>query len=319
MDTATKYRRFLWALIPVLLVYFASAHADVLAAMMLYARSGFLPSESIVQTLPTTNSTSPTDRTQPTEQQKAPEAVISFSKEDISLIRLRNSTEYDPDLEKLLLQPLRWDLTGAEPTVLIIHTHTTESYTGDYTSVESYRSLDAQRNMIAIGDEVARVLEMGGITVVHARTIHDYPDYNGSYAAARQTIQQYLEQYPSIVLVLDLHRDAASGDAGQLVTAATVGGQKSAQLMLVMGSHTATASHKNWEENLALGLKLSVVLEQEYPGITRPMLLRAKRYNLDLSTGSLLVEVGAAGNTLEEALIAANALAQGILTLKNGY
>ncbi len=243
------------------------------------------------------------------------DAVISFSPDQLSFVEVYNTGNHQPDLEQLLTQPEALSLISHAPTVLIIHTHTTESYTGDYPYVEPYRTLDEKTNMLAIGAEVARVLELGGVTVIHDRNIYDYPDYNGAYNASREAVKGYLAQYPSIQLVLDLHRDAAAGDAGAFKTEATVDGQAAAQLMMVVGTDGTGLHHPNWEENLALALKLHVLLEQEDPGITRPITLRRQRFNADLSPGSLLIEVGAAGNSLEEAILAANALARGILKL----
>lgn len=289
-------------------------------SFLIYTQTGRIIRPAAQQSPPEpTNSTFPTQITQqspPTEDRA--DAVISFSPEDAQLVSVQSYCDYDPELSGLLTAPLELELTGAAPTVLIIHTHGSESYTGDYEPVEDYRSLDPEQNMIAIGDEVARVLELGGVQVLHDRNIYDYPDYNGAYIAARTAIKEYLAAYPSIRMVLDLHRDAAQVGSAQLVTAATVGGQDSAQLMLVIGTDAGGNHHPNWEENLALALKLNVVLEQENPGISRPISLRSQRFNMDLTAGSLLVEVGAAGNTLEEALIAANALAEGILILANG-
>ena len=172
--------------------------------------------------------------------------------------------------------------------------------------------------MLSIGDEIARVLEEGGVGVIHDRTLHDYPDYNNSYNLARDTIEGYLEKYPSIQIVLDIHRDASDSPDGQLVTSAIAGGQRSAQLMMVVGTDAGGNHHPNWQENLSLALKLTALLEQTNPGISRPIDLRKERFNMDLTAGSLLVEVGAAGNTHSEALIAANALAQSILALQGG-
>lgn len=219
--------------------------------------------------------------------------------------------DYRPDLETLLAKPVDISLRSDAPTVLIVHTHATESYAG----TDGYRSTDESKNLIAIGEEIARVLQSRGIPVIHDKTYHDHPDYDSSYANARSTIQKYLTEYPSIQMVLDIHRDASDSTAGQLITSATVGGQKSAQLMMVVGTDAGGNRHPNWQENLSLALKLSAVLDAENPGIIRPIQLRSERFNMDLTAGSLLIEVGAAGNTQREALIAANALAQGILAL----
>ena len=223
-----------------------------------------------------------------------------------------------PDPAALLALPLTLDLSGDGPTVLILHTHTTESYTKDgedYVETSDYRTLDEDYNMLSIGAEVARLLEAGGVTAIQDRSLHDYPSYNGSYSHARKTIRQYLSQYPTIRLVLDLHRDAADTPSGQLRTLAATDTGTCAQLMLVMGSSASGLTHPNWERNLSLALKLQAVLERETPGITRSTVLRAQRFNQDLSPGCLLVEVGAAGNTHAEALRAAGKLAEGILAL----
>jgi stage II sporulation protein P len=205
--------------------------------------------------------------------------------------------------------------------VLILHTHTTESYTRageNYVETSDYRTLNEDYNMLSIGARVAEILEENGITVVHDRTLHDYPSYNGSYNHARKSMQTYLRQYPGIRLVLDLHRDATDGESGQLRTLSTIGGKTAAQLMLVMGTDEAGLTHDNWQQNLALALKLQAQLERQAPGITRPTILRAQRFNQDLSTGALLVEVGAAGNTHHEAMLAAEELAKAIVALSKG-
>ena len=244
-----------------------------------------------------------------------------FSAEDVSYVDMTNTTGLTPDLETLLQTSLTWDLKSAEPTVLILHTHTTESYTkaGEtYEETAAFRTLDESYNMLSIGTRVAEILSENGIAVIHDRETHDYPSYNGSYNDARESIAFYLERYPSIRLVLDLHRDASGDLSNQFRPLANVEGTSCAQLMLVIGTNAAGLSHPGWQENLALGLKLHTQLERIAPGITRPVNLRASRFNQDLSPGALLVEVGAAGNTHPEALRAAEILAQAIVSLANG-
>ena len=226
-----------------------------------------------------------------------------------------------PDLESLLEQPLTWDLTGPEPQVLILHTHTTESYTKngeDYQESSAFRTLDADYNMLSIGTRLAELLQAAGIPVIHDRQLHDYPSYNGSYNHARKSIQSVLEQYPGIRLVLDLHRDASGDLNNQFRPVVTVDGAATAQIMLVMGTDTGGLKHPQWQENLALGLKLQAQLERQAPGITRPISLRSQRFNQDMTAGSLLLEMGAAGNSHAEALRAAEQLAQAIIALAKG-
>ena len=228
---------------------------------------------------------------------------------------IRNATKTRPDLQNLLLQPLTWDLEGMDPKVLILHTHATDSYAQSkdhpYRETAAYRTLDEGFNMLFIGDTVAELLVQKGISVIHDRTLHDYPSYNGSYTHARKAIEVYLSRYPGIQLILDLHRDAAEGSSGQLRTLAQ--NQSCAQLMVVIGTN-----HDDFEENLSLGLKLHAQLELQSPGITRPLQLRNSRFNQDLLPGALLIEVGAAGNSHKEARAAAEQLALAVIALSRG-
>ena len=250
-----------------------------------------------------------------------PERKPSFSAEDAGGIRFSFLCSLRPDTQALLTAPLDWNLKDGEPAVLITHTHTTESYTktGEtYTETAAFRTLEESYNMLSVGDRVAELLQEQGIAVIHDRQFHDYPSYNGSYTHARMALQEILKENPTIRLVLDLHRDAAGTISNQLRTEVVVDGRTCAQLMLVMGTNASGLKHDNWEENLALALKLQVQLERTAPGITRPICLRAQRFNQDLSPGALLIEVGAAGNTHAEALLAAEYLAQAISALGEG-
>lgn len=250
-----------------------------------------------------------------------PAEPVRFSRADAALVEMDYDCTLRPDLEELMEKPLDWDLTGGEPAVLILHTHTTESYTrtGEaYVETAQYRTLDEEYNMLSIGDTVAEILEEAGIGVVHDRQVHDYPSYNGSYVHARTAMEEILERYPSIRLVLDLHRDAMERDGKQLRPVVDMQGEKAARLMLVVGTNVSRQSHENWEDNLSLALKLHTQLERLCPGIMRPLNLRSQRFNQDLSPGALLVEVGTAGNTHAEALAAAGALGEVVATLAKG-
>ena len=260
------------------------------------------------------------DRESPPPQLPAAEELPVFDAED-GCLDIYYSCALRPELEPLLEQELNWNLKGEEPAVLILHTHATESYTKTeerYQESSAFRTLDENYNMLSIGTRVADILSSHGISVIHDRELHDYPSYDGSYNNARRSTQYYLEKYPSIQLVLDLHRDASGDLQNQMRPLATVDGRAAAQLMLVVGTDVAGLSHPGWRENLALGLKLQTVLEQLAPGITRPINLRSQRFNQDLSPGALLVEVGAAGNTHTEARLAAEKLAEAILVLARG-
>ena len=264
-----------------------------------------------------------TETVPPETEPAAPEpveaaAVPVFGQQEAELVQV--SASWDVDIPALLEEPLSWELTGEQPTVLILHTHGTESYAGtDYAQTSPYRTLDTDHNMVSVGERVAALLEAGGIRVIHDRRLHDHPAYNSAYENARQAITETLAANPSVCLVLDLHRDAAEDENGnQKYTALTLEGKTCARLMLVMGSDRGSLSYPNWERNLSLAVKLQACLEQKYPGLCKPIKLAASRYNQDLSTGALLVEVGTAGNSREEALAAAEYLAKGILALAKG-
>lgn len=256
-----------------------------------------------------------TDPTQP-----APILPV-FSPEDAQTLTITSGFSYSADLSALLTKPLNWELSADAPTVLIVHSHGSESFapTGEYQETTPYHTLDKSHNMISIGTYVAQLLEAGGITVLHDTALHDDPSYNASYNNSRESIQRYLAQYPSIRLVLDLHRDSFEDEDGnQIVQTVFSEGTALAPLMLVVGTNYGGLEHPNWQENLALALKLQVQMESLCPGICRNINLRTQRFNQDLSAGALLVEVGASGNTRQEALRSAKILAEGILTLAHG-
>ena len=261
-------------------------------------------------------------RAAPVQENQVPPATeipertpLSFSSRDAEAISVDNGTSLHPDMGALLTMELGLELRGDEPTVLILHSHTTESFTGGgYTESSPYRTLDPAHNMTALGALVAQILEEAGIGVIHDTAFHDYPSYNGAYTHAARSTKAILEEHPSIRLVLDLHRDAADTPSGQLVTACSLEGEKAAQLMFVLGTDERL-SHPDWERNLSLALKLQTILESENSGICRDLNLTRNRYNQHLGDLALLVEIGAAGNTLDEAKLAARELAEAIVRL----
>ena len=267
--------------------------------------------------------TEPLTETQPSASKEESPAALQFQPEDASLVEVSAICEYPLELEQLLTEPLSWDLRQQAPTVLILHTHATEAYTPQadqtYTPSSPYRTLDTGYNTVRIGQLLAQLLRAGGVQVIHDTTLHDYPDYNGSYTLARKTISRYLEENPSITMVIDIHRDASDlTSKQQLTTHAQVYGKDSSQLMMVVGTDAGGRNHPNWQENMALAVKLHTRLEQISPGICRPISFRTQRFNQDLSPGAMLIEVGAAGDSLEQALTATRVLAQGILDLASG-
>lgn len=201
------------------------------------------------------------------------------------------------------------------PQVLIVHTHATEAYTmpprEEYEPSDDHRTLDEEKNMLRVGDEIARVLEEAGLGVIHDRTLCDYPKYSGAYDRSLAVVERLREQYPSITYVLDVHRDAvedADGNAYKLLCAEE---SSAAQLEIVVGSSGGGAEHPHWHENLRLACAVQETIAADYPTLMRPIIVRNSRYNQHVTPGALLVEVGTAGNSLDEALTAARLFARG--------
>ncbi|MBQ1678114.1 MAG: stage II sporulation protein P [Oscillospiraceae bacterium] len=247
----------------------------------------------------------------PTEAEPAAaQPVPAFTAAEAESIGLRGNCSYAVDKAALLLQPLNWpDAPG--PKVLILHSHSCEAYTPspghEYEASAEYRTLDPANSVIAVGDALAEALTALGVEVLHDRTYNDYPSYNASYAVAREKIQDYLTRFPSLVMVLDLHRDATDPPVREI---AEYGGEALAPLMIAVGTDEGGLEHPHWADNLSCGLKLQALGLRETPELFRKLSFRRERFNTDLSPGSLIVEVGSTGNTLPEALASMKYLAR---------
>ena len=221
-------------------------------------------------------------------------------------IYLKNNTDYDIDVEELLSRPLAFS-EGCR--VLIIHTHGSEAYNpeGDevYTPTDPSRTEDTTFNVVRVGDELEEILTSAGIQVVHDRELYDYPTYTGSYTRAWDAIEEYLAEYPDIGVVIDLHRDALEAADGTVYkTMAQIDETSCAQIMLVAGTNFSGLSHDNWQDNMSFAIKLQSAMVNEFPTLARPISVSQYRYNQNATPGSLIVEVGSNGNTLQEALTA---------------
>ena len=214
----------------------------------------------------------------------------------------------DQDLDASLLQEGTVDVPlGEGPQILIVHTHGSEAYSmsdGDrYEESDPYRTTDCTHNVVRVGEEMATVFRAYGFQVIHDTTLCDYPAYNGAYDRSKVVVEQWLEKYPTIKVVFDVHRDALVGGEGVVYKLGSLeAGEKVAQVMRVLGSDAGGAEHPRWRDNLAFALKLQRNLVRGYSSLVRPTVLRKSRYNQQLSPGSILVEVGGHGNTLAEAI-----------------
>ena len=235
---------------------------------------------------------------------------------------ISNSTDYPLSVSDLQ-QPFAAHLSEDGPQILILHTHGSEAYTpaGDETIVWSgdHRTTDTRCNVVRVGDEMAEVFGQAGISVLHDRTLYDYPSYAGSYDRSLVAIQNYLKQYPSIRFILDVHRDAIEdGQGNQYKVVSAIDGEgTAAQLSIVVGSDGSGLTHPNWIENLRLAVAIQENILAKYPTLMRPVLLRNSRYNQHATAGSLLVEVGSAGNSPEEAVLAGRLFAERMAEVLN--
>ena len=225
-------------------------------------------------------------------------------------LTMKNETDFNPDLHALLESGPGLTLPADGPQVLIVHTHTSEAYTPSdgcrYEASDTMRTQDPSYSILRVGDVLTAKLEAAGLTVLHDRTVNDYPSYAGSYGRSGAAVRSALEANPSIRVVIDLHRDALCSDDVVYKTVAELpDAQPCAQVMLLIGTNGTGLEHPDWERNLALAVWLQDAVTRRHPTLMRPITLVNERYNQHLSPGMLLIEVGSSGNTLPEALRAA--------------
>lgn len=203
------------------------------------------------------------------------------------------------------------------PQVLIVHTHGSEAYTmpagAEYVPSGDCRTTDNAYNTVRVGEELAQALEEAGLTVLHDTTLHDYPEYSGAYGRSLAAVERYLSQYPTISFVLDIHRDAISdGNGTPYKVVSSVAGVNAAQMSFVIGTDGGGLEHPGWRDNLKLAAAVQAHILADYPTLMRPITVRNSRYNQHTTPGSLLIEVGAAGNSLDEALLSARLLGKAL-------
>ena len=261
----------------------------------------------------------------PKNPESLPEGATPVINRDLSYLELgesylHNETPYTPDLSVLLERALpRLSATDA-PQILILHTHTSESYQEGEPSYlagspgDTTYSRDADRSVIAVGKALAETLQEKGITVIHCTVMHDAPTLGGSYERSAEAVKKYVEQYPTIVLVIDLHRDAILNASGEYIRPQG-SASSAAQVMAVVGSDCNGTRHERWEENLALAVQLRAKLNQTTPDLCRPVSLRNASYNQELAPYYLLLEIGSGASSVKEACASAVLVGQGLAEL----
>lgn len=229
---------------------------------------------------------------------------------------------YNPDIKKLLEQDTDLSIGDkSKPTVLIYHSHTTEAYSlldvGYYNSSDA-RSKNADRNMVRVGDELTRYLEKHGFVVIHDTEIHD-EEYNSAYDNSREVVEKYLEEYPSIEITIDVHRDDITySDKTKVKPTAVINGKKAARMMIIAGcEYNRVKNFPNWEKNLRFDLQVQNKVNELYEGLMRPILFSERKYNMYETDYSFLLEVGTDANTLEEACYSARLFGDALGQLLN--
>jgi stage II sporulation protein P len=255
-----------------------------------------------------------------TAQGDAVERTLTASKEEnydsAAGVFVFNRTSQTVDVAAVAAATVDITLGGSDsPQILIMHTHGSEAYAQDaddvYVESDTARTIDTRYNVVRVGDEMQRIFTELGFNVIHDRSLYDYPSYSGAYDRSKAAVEDYLAKYPSIRIVLDVHRDAlvaADGTVYKAVT--TIDGVKTAQVLLVVGSDDNGLPHPKWRENLTLAVKIQQTMNSLWPTLARPITLRTSRFNQQMTNGSLLVEIGCHGNTLQEALAGARLFAR---------
>jgi len=249
------------------------------------------------------------------------DAVATFANKRQLII----STNATPDIEKISIDSMKIlnystligvnyqelynktiTLTKISDKILVYNTHTSESYANsekykfDYTG--TYRTTDAKFNMISVAKEFENNLKEKSINTIQDTTPHDYGTYTSAYSRSKITVKNSITNNGNFGISIDLHRDAI----GDLAFAPKVNikGINIAQCMFVVGVGTDKNRNPYSLDNLSLAIQVQLLADKIYPGLFRPMLIRNSVYNQDLNRYSLLIEVGATGNTLDEAYYA---------------
>ena len=234
-----------------------------------------------------------------------------------SNLKINNQTSYtDLDMPYLLARPLSFSYAKKKQKILIVHTHGSEAYSPpgatSYNPANNTRSQDPAQNVVAVGDTIATVLRAYGYEVIHDKTMQDVAGFNDAYPRTLESIKAHLKKNPEIQIVLDIHRDSMiAKDGTKYKPVADIKDRQAAQIMLVMGSDV-NLQHEYFRENLKFALKIQDRLNSDYPTLARPMILSKQRYNQHMTRGSMIVEVGSCGNTLQEAKYGAELFANAL-------
>ena len=237
---------------------------------------------------------------------------LDLSRRSSGEVTLQNETSYKLDLSKAELPRTEGEIRGTPPTVLVYHTHGTESYSpsGGYGGSYSFRSEDVAENVVAAGEALCDALREYGVFALHDLNMYDKDDFSAAYSKSRDACEEWMKKYSTLRYIIDIHRDSVKSGGLAAAAVAVVEGRRAAQIMIVVGTDEKAGRHTGWKTNLANAVKLWKALYAISPSLVRPIYLRSASVNQDISPGALIIEVGSQGNTLEEAEESARLLAR---------
>lgn len=245
------------------------------------------------------------------------ETTITSVKHDGNVLEqkgivINNKAKYKLDLNSLYNEPLKLNKVKNKPQILIVHTHGSEGYN------PTDRNQDINNNIVRVGTEMKKIFEKNNISVIHSTKMHDIPRFNNSYNNTLTTINTLINENPTINIVLDIHRDAMINEAGDVYKVVSdIKGTKASQIMFVVGTNKGGLKHDNWKENLKFAIKCQENVNKLSPNLARPIDLREERFNQHATLGSLIIEIGTNGNTLNESILSGKILAEAISEVIN--
>lgn len=223
--------------------------------------------------------------------------------EELETVKIKNTSGYEIT-DEILKEAENNDYTYSR-NVIIYHTHTCESYTSEpgyeYESTGNYRTTDLNFSVSRVGDELEKNLRDLKFNVIHDKTYHDFPAYSGSYTRSYETVENIVNENEGYEIIFDIHRDAVGSD-GAYAPTVKIGEEYAAQLMFVIGTDAGGLEHPNWKQNLSFAVKVQKKANELYPGLFKPIMVSDSRFNQNLGTGACIIEVGATGNTLQQAI-----------------
>lgn len=232
------------------------------------------------------------------------EAIVEETHtEKTKTVKVKNTSDYK--ITKAMLEEAENSDCEFSRNVLIFHTHTCESYTQEegyeYEKSGNFRTTDLNFSVARVGEELEKNLNELKFNVIHDKTYHDFPSYSGSYNRSYDTVEKLVNEKANYEILIDIHRDAVGSD-GKYAPTVKIGDEEAAQLMFVIGTDAGGLEHPDWKENLSFAVQVQSKANELYPGLFKPIMISNSRFNQNLGKGACIIEVGATGNTLKQAM-----------------